>query len=79
MVKCTFANRVLLNYGGATVVGIGNGIWSNCDDSSVVIASKFGNVLSVAPFVGVTKESNTLGCILLLTGAFNFSSTFFVV
>ena len=60
MVKCTFGNRVLLNYGGATVVGIGNGIWSNYGDSSIVTASKFGNVLSVAPFVGVTKESNTL-------------------
>lgn len=41
--------------------------------------SKFGNVLSATPFVGVTNGSNTLGCIVLLICAFNFSSTFCLI
>ena len=66
-------------WGGTVVAGIRNRVWSDCGGSSSVTWSKPENILSAAFLVGVIKGSNTLGCILLLIGAFNFSSTFCVV
>lgn len=61
------------------VVGIKNKVWSNYSSSSVVTILKFENVLSISLFVSVINGSNTLSCILLLTGTFNFFSIFSIV
>lgn len=70
-------NGVLSNSGGCAFVSGRSRVWSNYGGSTAMTISKSRNVLSAAPFIGVTKGSNTPGCILLMTSAFKFCSTFF--